>query len=315
MGLVIIIPKVSFADANLGKVTLSGDIPITGLSINLEDSYVGTTVALVASFFPATTTQRNVIWSIESGDEYASVTGSTLTIKPNASRNNVAIKCTSVSNPSISATKTISLTYYEEGGIANPQLHFPFTSNGADVITGLAPTTSSGVTFSNDGALFDGTVNGSMCQYTLINNYKSVLLSFKNIEQDGMASPRYLYLFNTKPQLAGTLSVYWDKSMSKLGTEIRSTQSTPSDDKDIESNFRTGQWNKVAVVRSDSGTKIYVNGVLAYSSEIVTTGWETKYLTIGNISGGNRSFNGYIKDFYMFNRELTDSEAVEYTTL
>jgi hypothetical protein len=116
MGLAIIVPSISFADANLGKVTLSGNEPIRGLYINLEDSYAGTTVDLKCSYLPANTTQRNVVWSIESGSEYASISGSTLTILSGASHNDVTVKCTSASNPSISATKTISVTY-ESGGI------------------------------------------------------------------------------------------------------------------------------------------------------------------------------------------------------
>lgn len=115
MGLAIIVPNVSFGDANLGKVTLSGNVPIRGLYINLEDSYAGTAVDLKCSYLPANTTQRNVVWSIESGSEYAFVSGSVLTILEGADSDEVVVKCTSVSNPSIYAEKTISVTYQSAG--------------------------------------------------------------------------------------------------------------------------------------------------------------------------------------------------------
>lgn len=111
MGLAIIVPNISFNDTNLGRVTLSGNVPIRGLDINLTDSYTGTKVDLKCSYLPANTTQRNVVWSIESGSEYASISGSTLTILSNAKNNNVTIKCTSVSNPTVTAEKTIAVTY------------------------------------------------------------------------------------------------------------------------------------------------------------------------------------------------------------
>ena len=124
MGFAIIVPSISFEDVNLGKVTLSGNVPIRGLYINLENSYTGTKVDLKCSYLPANTTQRGVIWSIESGSENASISGSTLTILSGASNNDVTIKCTSASNPSISATKTISVTY--QGGEI---VWYDFTSN------------------------------------------------------------------------------------------------------------------------------------------------------------------------------------------
>lgn len=115
MGLAIIVPSISFDDANLGKVTLTGNVPISGLIINLEDTYYGTAVDLECSYLPGNTTQRGVAWSIVSGGEYASISGSTLTILSGASNNDVTVKCTSVSNPNIAAEKTIKVTYSEDG--------------------------------------------------------------------------------------------------------------------------------------------------------------------------------------------------------
>lgn len=117
MGLAIIVPNTSFGDTNLGKVTLSGSVPIKGLYINLEGSYTGAKVDLKCSYLPANTTQRDVVWSIESGGEYASISGSVLTILQGAVNNEVAIRCTSASNSSIYATKTIHVTYQASGDL------------------------------------------------------------------------------------------------------------------------------------------------------------------------------------------------------
>lgn len=119
MGLAIIVPSISFDDANLGKVTLSGNVPIRGLCINLNDSYLGTTVNLKCYYLPANTTQRDVVWSIKSGSEYVSISGSVLTILQGASHNDVTIKCTSTSNPTVVAEKTITVTY-NAGGETEP---------------------------------------------------------------------------------------------------------------------------------------------------------------------------------------------------
>lgn len=139
MGLAIIVPGISFDDANLGKVTLSGNVPIRGIYINLEDSYIGATVDLKCSYLPANTTQRNVIWSIESGNEYASVSGSVLIIREGANNNDVVVKCTNVSNPSISANKTIKVTYNQSGVIP---LSWIKTGYGNYVDTGIKLSTT-----------------------------------------------------------------------------------------------------------------------------------------------------------------------------
>lgn len=115
MGLAIIVPSISFADSSLGKVTISGNVSIQNLYINIEDSYTGTLVELKCSYFPVNTTQRNVVWSIESGNEYASINGSILQISSNANNSSVVIKCTSVENPNINTTKIVKLTYFNKG--------------------------------------------------------------------------------------------------------------------------------------------------------------------------------------------------------
>lgn len=138
MGLTIIVPSISFENANLGKVTLSGYKPIRGLDINLNDSYFATSVNLRCSYIPTNTTQRGVVWSIVSGSEYASIDGSTLTILQGASMNDVTIRCTSVANSNITVEKTIKVTYGEYTCIYDEEKTVA-SSPGLGISTGITP--------------------------------------------------------------------------------------------------------------------------------------------------------------------------------
>lgn len=121
MGIAIIVPNVSFASNNIGKVTLSSNgggsdvidvtaITISGPSIVNTDSNIAT---YSVNYTPSNTTQKGIKWSIENGSDYASISqDGTLTVKKSGS---VTIKATSIYNPSIIATKTISVTFVGQG--------------------------------------------------------------------------------------------------------------------------------------------------------------------------------------------------------
>lgn len=111
MGIAIIIPDVSFSDTNLGKVTLVNNVAIKGLAIDVDDILIGTQVDLIAAFSPINTSQRNVVWNIVSGGQYASISDSTLNINQGALYNEVTIRCTSLEDSTIYDTKTIKVVY------------------------------------------------------------------------------------------------------------------------------------------------------------------------------------------------------------
>lgn len=117
MGIAILISKVSFADANLGKVTLSEEIPLQSISIIANESYIGIDAQLTCSFSPLATTQRDVVWSIVSGNQYATIDTTTgkLSILEGASDSSVTVKATSSSNSNISAIKELRVTYDASG--------------------------------------------------------------------------------------------------------------------------------------------------------------------------------------------------------
>lgn len=114
MGIAIILKNVSFEDFGIGKVTPSSIIPIEAITINGYTSVVGRYVYYTASFFPANTSQRSVIWEILEGNNYATINSSTgeLTINSTANNSKVIIRVSSVENPSISNTLALTLTYH-----------------------------------------------------------------------------------------------------------------------------------------------------------------------------------------------------------
>lgn len=114
MGKAIIIPDVSFASANLGKVTLTEEIPLRAISIVAPISFVGITLNTIRIIYnPLNTSQRGVTWSVTRGIAYATInaTSGALTVLPGASANNVTIKATSTADSSITAEATIAVTY------------------------------------------------------------------------------------------------------------------------------------------------------------------------------------------------------------
>lgn len=134
MGLAIIIPGVDFSTANLGKVTLSENFPVTGISIIGDSSVIGTSDATTytVEYTPAVTDQIGVTWSIDSGSEYASISSSgVLSVLSGADGDSVTIKAVSNYDSSVLATKTIVVTY-------GSRLNYIQTGNGNYVDTGVS---------------------------------------------------------------------------------------------------------------------------------------------------------------------------------
>lgn len=110
MGVAIIIPNVNFEDDNLGQVTPRGHIAVQGLSI-IGDSIVYGSGEFSVSYNPSDTDEIGVYWSVESGNEHATIDShGVLSVIPGADADTVVIKATSVYNPSVYATKTLTVT-------------------------------------------------------------------------------------------------------------------------------------------------------------------------------------------------------------
>ena len=115
MGLAVIIQGADFSSENIGQVTFLKEVDVTGITINANSSYTGVSAQLSATYEPFNTNQKGVTWAIISGGSYASIHANTglLTILEGANASQVTVKATSTFNPSITATKTIVVTYKE----------------------------------------------------------------------------------------------------------------------------------------------------------------------------------------------------------
>lgn len=117
MGVAIIIPGVVFME-NLGKVTLDGgggDVTVEVESIAISGSATVNTSSNKATYSvaytPANTTQKGVTWSLESGEEYATIDSlGTLTVKGSGS---VTIKAVSKHNAAVTTKKIVSVVFNE----------------------------------------------------------------------------------------------------------------------------------------------------------------------------------------------------------
>ena len=111
MGVAIIIPDVSF-NQRMGEVTLVGNRAPKHLQIVAEDSYTAYSAQLSVKYSPINTTARGVVWSITSGNDYASIDeNGKLTINDNASSSPVTVRVVSSADGSISDLKTITVTH------------------------------------------------------------------------------------------------------------------------------------------------------------------------------------------------------------
>lgn len=115
MGLAVIIQGADFSSENIGQVTFLKEVDVTGITINANSSYTGVSAQLSATYEPFNTNQKGVTWEIISGGSYARIHANTglLTILEGANASQVTVKATSTFNPSITATKTIAVTYKE----------------------------------------------------------------------------------------------------------------------------------------------------------------------------------------------------------
>jgi len=114
---------------------------------------------------------------------------------------------------------------------------------------------------------------------------------------DGGSSDRFVFIFQS------------------YGTEVRLFG--VSSGVNFLSNYQTitfNQKNKLAITFKQNEFKIYVNGVLRYTdtSGNVPTGLNQLDFTEHN---GNRNFQGKVHDTRVYDRVLTQAEAIELTTL
>ena len=104
------VPGANYSAKNLGVAHPTDVLPIEAIAVIGESSIIGV-AAFYARLYPIFTTQRNIAWSIVSGNSYATISASgVVTPESGVISQSVTIRCTSTDNPSIYGEKTISVT-------------------------------------------------------------------------------------------------------------------------------------------------------------------------------------------------------------
>lgn len=149
MGIAVIVPNVSFADANLGKVSIISNVPLQELNIVADNYYIGTKAQLALSFLPFNTGQRGVTWSITAGGSYATIDNNGLiTILSTAtSKKQITVEVSSVENPNITAQKDIYVFYNADEPVFAVDKVFNYTAADAIKSNTFKPLSASNTAF------------------------------------------------------------------------------------------------------------------------------------------------------------------------
>ena len=128
-GIAIIIKGADFSQNNLGKVNFLENIPVKSISISGPSELSKQTAQYTISVLPDGTSQKEVLWSITSGSEYAKIDGNgNLTVIKTAVSASVTIKAVSLYNSSVYAVKTITLSNIEIPNINPTYIHGYYTT-------------------------------------------------------------------------------------------------------------------------------------------------------------------------------------------
>ena len=235
MGISLIVPGVSFSGRNLGQVTPSAAIPVDAIAIKGPSIVLGQAQYKVI-FYPTFTNQRGVSWSIVSGDAYATIDSSgVVRAKTGASADSVTIRCTSTSNPSVIAEKTISVTF----GVI--EYYDYLESNGDAYIVTTSPNiqwgtkiTVRGTLGGNNGYLFgskyaSNSTQAYLASYTNTSGLGAAIigtLSTSAITFAKAAGVRYRWEFicsTSSSTTNGSCTAYNDSTGQQLATRTGAT--------------------------------------------------------------------------------------------
>lgn len=315
MGKAIIIKDISFANVSIGKVHAQGAKPIVALGIIGPAEAFGSTNAAVyyTTYMPINTTERGVVWSIVTGGLYASIDSSTgvLSIYEGASEESVVIRATSVEKPSITADKTISVTYFREvtGYITNGLVaHW----DGIDKNNNNDSWKWGDLVGGNVGSAYNASIFNHGGDYALFENGNHLNLQ------------KYIPVTETNY----TIEVCYEKSTSPT-REVLLISGKPSHD--AYAAFATwGNGDYIITGRNENETKCWVNsGVYPQTVSVVNQqecvingqsameSTNTNYLTaeansqrIGIGPTGIYAFTGKIYSIRIYNRSLSHAEIL-----
>lgn len=246
-GIAIIIPGVSFADKNLGQVTITTESELTTLNIVGNRTIKGETYQFSATYNSGVpSSKKGVSWSVINGAAYASIDASTGTLKiePGARASIVTIKAVSTYDSSISTTAELTLTYAQLD-VLDLSEGIGFFTNSSDIDT-----------YTNGGCIY---IEGEMKHLA-----KFGTGSVGQFFVSGIAGVNYINYYTL-----GAIFSYSDKTNVGAGSKERYF-------------FRKEQTDLVNsnVLFSSSGG-IYIDGENVVSTKSTMQGGAAKIMSIG----------------------------------
>lgn len=110
MGKAIIISGADFSVVGMGQVTPTEYRELLSITLD-EGETVGNNVTINVVYNPYNATYKELIWSIDSGSEYATISNGVLTVLKGANENTVTVKATSFYDNTIYDTIDVLVTY------------------------------------------------------------------------------------------------------------------------------------------------------------------------------------------------------------
>jgi len=110
MGIAIVVPNKNYASLGLGTVTPTEEAPLESIVIQ-NGTAENNTIQFSVQYYPATTSDRGVTWSVVSGGSYATIdSDGLLSIGVLADNSDVTVQAVSTVDQTITATKTVTVT-------------------------------------------------------------------------------------------------------------------------------------------------------------------------------------------------------------
>lgn len=194
----------------------------------------------------------------------------------------------------------------------NPYYYFPLTDNSQDVIKGLTPVKVGGtINYSESGARFNYNLRNFLAYKVAKNGYNSGFLKFI---QTSRPINGHLFQLIDKTGLSRNplMTGYITQNSGNLGYTIVNDYET---NKNIKLNLEYSlSWS----LQSNS-VVAYINGERLMTN-VTRASYIATYLYIGGNwrdyeGSGTRAFDGYIKDFALWNRTLSDKELLQLSML
>lgn len=320
MGKFMILPGLNFASAGMGKVTPIIHIPVTGLSILGDDSFLGNenVATFQVSYEPYNTDERGVTWSITSGSQHATITEEgVLSILDGASSSAVTIRATSSVRPSVFSEKAITVTYRAaapEPVHTGSTYYIPLLKNSTPK-EGVLTATKEDCTYDPEkGAIF-GDNKGIVYAIPAGQKFTAVAFDIYFDESTGSQNYQFLVWSGTYNGSSGGHGI----NLFKVKDGAFGSTTSSGTDKMTAGTFTQKEWHRVCLgIDSSNNIQFCVDGT--------RVGWLSGYATgsdalvLGNnwrykVGSGDRGIGAFMRNVAIWTDTLTLEEMESYSVM